>query len=213
MGLTQDERDRIVGPYQRWQAQGGIRAEVCGWGSGQSQRRRFRVLLDLLNGATDSTLLDAGCGTGGLYHELVQQGWCGVSPIRQYGTRIDYVGWDLLPEHVAIAQERYPRGTFAVRDVLVPDEERFDYVVASGLFAIKLPSGIDHVHRLIEVMWTRCHKGVVFNVLVDRAIEQEPDHLYVDVPDLLRFCESFAWKMIVRADYAQHDVTIAMYRL
>jgi ubiquinone/menaquinone biosynthesis C-methylase UbiE len=107
-----------------------------------------RSLLECLESSIPSEggrVLDLGCGDGSLAAEAIAS------------EPTDWVGVDLRPEAVAVAQERFPDRTFVVAsaDEVPLDEESVDVVVARLLFS-SLPSAeleasvAEEVRRLLR---------------------------------------------------------------
>jgi ubiquinone/menaquinone biosynthesis C-methylase UbiE len=125
MGPSEAERqwalDRTLRAYSRY-ANGpeAGRWEAQDHGSRLALQARDRWLIQELAGR--SPLLDLGCGDGNLALALAAAGYQPTS----------YVGVDLLPERVAIAESRVPWGTFhvAAADRLPLDDSSFDAVAA-----------------------------------------------------------------------------------
>jgi SAM-dependent methyltransferase len=103
----------------------GETARGVDWNSASSQILRFERLLTLVGGARDFSLLDWGCGYGALLDHL-----------RETGVACRYTGFDLSEEMVARARGRHgASASFTVEEsTLAPH----DYVVASGVFNVKL---------------------------------------------------------------------------
>lgn len=134
----------------------GETARGVDWNSPASQVLRFERLLTLVAGARDFSLLDWGCGYGALLDHL-----------RDKGLPCRYTGFDLSGEMVARARARH--GT----DVSFTTEESslavHDYVVASGIFNVKLeaPEAAwrDYVAGVLDEMSARARCGFAFNML------------------------------------------------
>ena len=96
------------------------------WSTASSQELRFSRLLQLLNDGDDGSLIDYGCGYGAL-----------LDYVRASGRRVAYSGFDISETMIeaALRAGTAPRPPFTA-DVsqLAPA----DYVVASGIFNVKL---------------------------------------------------------------------------
>jgi trans-aconitate methyltransferase len=80
-------------------------------------------LLDLLQDATEGSILDVGCGTGELTHALLQKARAGHT----------VVGIDADASMIARARQQYPDMTFHVQDVrTLQVQEPFDVVFSNA---------------------------------------------------------------------------------
>jgi SAM-dependent methyltransferase len=174
---------------------------ALGWQSRYTQYQRFAVLA-AVGDLAQTRLLDVGCGLGDLYGYLLAQ-----------GITVDYTGYDLLPEMVARAQQRFPEARFAVRDVLQGlGTERFDYIVSSGAFNIDFGNNIPAIQQVLGEMVQCCTRGVAINFL-KRTPEASRDpifHFY-DPQDMLAWCQTICPQVRLREDYLPNDFTLYLY--
>jgi SAM-dependent methyltransferase len=183
------------------------------WASRYAQERRFQVLTEV--GPWErASVADVGCGLGDLFGFLEAR-----------GMDVRYEGYDINPEMVAAARAKHahPRARFEVRDVVAAGlPRRFDYVVASGTFNIRVRGHTAYQRHAIEVMYAGCRRAAAFNVLTPIP-PQHPDRELVekmygdvfhhsDLEPLAAFCASRARRVEVRTGYRDWDATVLMLR-
>ncbi|NWF70888.1 MAG: class I SAM-dependent methyltransferase [Chloroflexi bacterium] len=168
------------------------------WNSTDSQHLRFAQLLKAAHGRSFS-VLDYGCGYGELVNYLRQQ---------QY--TFEYVGYDIAAAMVAAAQETHgdlPGCRFtSTLDELQPA----DYVVASGIFNVRLDTGDDqwrdYIHQTIAHMWRLAKKGLAFNMLTSYS-----DKEYMR--DYLYYADPLYWFDTLKRTYSRHVALLHDYGL
>ena len=88
------------------------------------------------------TVLDVGCGYGGL-----------LSYAKQRGFELEYTGIDIVPEMIEHGKNLHPDAKFIVGDFQkVGDVGSFDYIVCNGAMTIKLQASILEMHRYADAM-------------------------------------------------------------
>lgn len=173
-----------------------------GWGSAESQRRRFEVLAAVA-APLAGTVLDVGCGLGDLYLYLKETGFEGA-----------YHGVDLHPGMVAAARARLPEARFEAMDITALSDPlpRYDYVLMSGAANVAHDRYPEALAALIRRMFALAGKGVAFNLLSNRADFVEPGEVYADPGRILHFCLGLTRRVVLRHDYMPHDFTVYLYR-
>jgi hypothetical protein len=155
-----------------------------------------------------------GCGLGDLFGFLEAR-----------GLTVRYEGYDVNPQMLAAARAKHahPRARFALRDVVSSGlPRRFDYVVASGTFNVRLRRHAAYTLRALERMYAACRRAVAFNVLTPipagHPDREFTDRMYGDtfyhfrVPTLVAWCRRRARRVEVRVGYRDWDATILMLR-
>lgn len=174
------------------------------WNSSQSQQVRFDQLLKLCDPSAPFSLIDYGCGYGGLYDYMTARGY-----------PFHYVGYDLLGSAVAQARDIHagrPHCTFVADEALL---EPSDYVVASGIFNQRLDTRDDdwtqYVLDTLEAMNRLARRGLAFNMLTkySDAEHMRPDLYYPDPCQIFDFCKRrFSRNVALLHDYELYDFTI-----
>lgn len=171
----------------------GDAAESAQYADRETQERRMEVLAEIGVGK-DSKILDFGCGTGQMFAFLK----------RSMGFEGEYVGYDISPEAIALAQEKHPDARFEVRDILSqPIEEEFDYVLVSGVFNNAMSDNRGFFEAVSKKLMAATRKGYSFNML-SRFVDYFDDGLFYEDPmRAFRFCkEQLSSKVTLRHDYS-----------
>lgn len=172
-----------------------------GWSSWQAQQTRFAALLDI-GPLADRSILDVGCGVGGLCEYLSRQGFRG-----------SYTGCDLVARNCLDASRRHPGGAFLAADVLATSAvEAFDYVVASGIFTFTGDDWHDTVGATLRRMYELCRVGFAANFLSSYSPTRIDKLFYVDPAEIVGMCQQLTKVFKLRHDYMENDFTIFGYR-
>lgn len=180
----------------------GDNVRAVDWGSEEGQKQRFDVLRDI--GVTsDDSVLDIGCGRGDMYAYLQSLQYTGK-----------YHGVDITPGMVEMATKRFPEGNFEHRDVLSSpfDENEFDYVLASGIFYLKITDNQGFFKDMVECLYKICAKGLAFNCLSTQTSNKETNEFYFDSAEVLNICLKLSPFATLRHDYKSNDFTVYLYK-
>lgn len=142
---------------------------IHGWESGEAVRERFDVLFRAVD-LSGKSILDAGCGTGALFDEIARRKIC-----------CSYLGIDILPEMIALARKRRPKGTFLCVDMAKEnpfDRHCFDTVYASGMFNLNTGNNEEVLKEMLSIFTVIASECVVFNLLHERSPEREETYFY-----------------------------------
>ena len=157
------------------------------WGDAQELEFRYRKMMEVVSGdlrhaGERPSLLDVGCGWGGL------KAYCDAM-----GTNIKYAGIDVVPEMVESGRNSFPDASFLCGDLLnhVP-EQQYDYLVCNGTLTQKLDANIPamqaYARSLIRKMFELCRHGIAFNLMSNR-VNFMVGNLYYNSPvEILAFC-------------------------
>jgi SAM-dependent methyltransferase len=198
----QAEDLRIVRYYSELLEKYGRSAQSLDWGSRRTQELRFKVLCEI--GPLDGySLLDVGCGLGDFWGYLTEK-----------GVEVSYTGYDITPAMVSEAKRRFPAVPFEVRDLLDESDgvPRFDYVVASGIFALRQDRPMRYLLGMVRRMFNMCRKGVAFNSLSIQAPNRDPAEFNADPSKVLSSCLKITPQAVLRHDYLAHDFTVYLYK-
>jgi RimJ/RimL family protein N-acetyltransferase len=195
----QETKDIYQNLYRRF----GNSYQTLNWGSAQSQALRFEVLSQV-GKITGSKILDVGCGLGDM-----------VDWLERRGIEAEYVGLELTDNLVEGARRRFPDRRFvngSVTDPTVLRGERFDFVLASGIFATYPVGGAPWMEQIVSRMWDFAGRGVAFNSLSSWAPQPDPGEYYADPERVIKFCRTLTPLLQLRHDYHPRDFTVFLYR-
>jgi len=151
------------------------------WSSKTAQEKRFEALLDI-GDLTDKEILDVGCGYGDF-----------LTYIKNKGININkYVGVDIVEDIVKKAKELHPDVNISARDIQKDpiEEDSFDYVFGSGIFAVNDPNWNFYVVDMLKKMLSSSKIGVGVNFLKEQNINRLSwkimSDAYYDLEDTLR---------------------------
>jgi SAM-dependent methyltransferase len=178
------------------------------WNDERSQRIRFELLLELLAGSVEPfSLNDYGCGYGALLDSLAE---------RQ--SRFAYAGYDVSPEMIAEAQQRYAGEDRARFTSDRAELGQADFTVASGLFNVKQDAPeetwLDYVLDTIDELVRLSSRGVAFNALTAHADPERrrTDLFYADPAAMLDHClRRYSRDVALRHDYGLYEFTVIVH--
>ena len=196
----------VVEHYENQLARFGPTAQGMDWKDEASQELRFRVLCEVCDLAGRS-VHDVGCGAGHLHDFL-----------RRKGIATDYTGSDASSRMLESARRLYPKARFEALDLRQGSPaERWDVVLCSGLFTVKLAHTDEawwrFVRETLRRMFDMCRVAIAFNLMSDRVDWRTKDLYYASPGAVLDFCraELSRW-VILRHDYPLHEYTVYVYR-
>lgn len=187
----------------------GATSEGVDWGTdGSRMLLRYEKMLAVIGTSGGKpTVLDAGCGYGGLLQHLGER-----------GMQADYTGIDVAENMIEWARAHLPAGTFVLGDVLdYPFKSEFDYVVCSGILTQKLEAaGGDmdrYAARLVRRLYSLCRRGAAFNVMTTKVNYFANNLYYRNPAEMLAWCMSEITPH-VRLDHAYplYEYTVYLYR-
>ncbi len=169
------------------------------WGSKDSQRTRYQVLMDQLP-LHQASVLEVGCGFGDFLGYAAERG---VVP-RQY------LGVDVSARIIEGARQRFPQAEFAVLDVLRSDPpQRPDFVIASGIMAVAVDGFEEYVLSTLRRFQSLALRGFGLNFLSTCTLQPDGVSRYVEPAWLLRlFQHHISWRCRLIHDYRPNDFTL-----
>ena len=176
------------------------------WNSTESQFTRFSQLLKILPESTDSrpSLIDWGCGYGALLDFILER-----------GMGLDYIGLDISPEMIEAAKLKHAHLSEARFHLASSSAIDADYVVASGLFSVKLQceshKWLEYIKSTIADFDNASCKGFAFNCLTsysDKDLMRE-DLYYADPMEIFDYCKkTFSRNVALLHDYDLYEFTV-----
>lgn len=204
--------------YGRTFAAHGATARGVDWKDAADAGLRYELMLRLLSQSppaarigTDGSswsLLDVGCGYGGLYRYA-----------RARGIRLDYTGIDVVESMIAHARRTTvdEHAHFVHADVLSYEPGRpFDGIVCNGLFTQKLTesdeSMSDFVATVTRRMYDVCSGGIAYNLLSSEVDYQVRENYYCDPSLALRLALTLSRNVVVNHATSLFEFVVYVYR-
>jgi len=164
-------------------------------------------VVDQLYKITNLSLLDVGCGYGGLLDYMIDN-----------SINIKYIGLDLVPESITYAREKHHETQFHIMDALDMDyDECFDYVVNNGIFTLK--NDVSNIHMdkfvrtLIKKMFKAARVGIAFNMFSTHVNFFSNKNFYKNPLETLAFCLSELSNNIkIDHSYKLFEYTVYVYK-
>lgn len=197
--MPDQDQQRIADYYDRLVDQYGYDPRACDASGAKSLEVRYKVLSEVTD-LTGKSVLEVGCGFGelGIY---LQQKYPGVQ----------YFGIDVSPRMIEEGRKVHPQLSLRLQNVLDIDE-RFDVVMAQGIFYLLGDNAESKMHGLIEKMFSLSREAVTFCAISSWASNKRDDEFYVDPAAILDWCRILTTRVVLRHDYLPNDVTLYLYR-
>jgi SAM-dependent methyltransferase len=182
----------------------GATARGVDWNSRESQELRFRQLARLWEdaGDTDISVIDYGCGYGALVDFLTAR-----------DTTFRYQGFDISSAMIREAQSRAGSDRRFTSDA--SSLVRADYVVASGIFNVKLAASTDawedYMRQTVAAMAGLAERGFAFNALTSYADadKRRQDLHYADPSLWFDHCKRIHSRFVTLLhDYPLYEFTL-----
>lgn len=200
--------DGVAAYYSAKLAMHGATARGVDWNTKDSHELRHRQFLRLLDGASNATILDLGCGFGDFLRFL-----------RAAGYRGRFVGYDVAPSMIAEASRLHGADDNCEWRIGAEPTEIADFAVASGIFNVKgdvpLEQWVRYVHDTIEILARAGRLGCAFNVLSTSSNpdRRRPDLYYADASEMLSFClDRYGKSVALLQDYGLYEFTVIVRR-
>jgi SAM-dependent methyltransferase len=174
------------------------------WNGEESQQLRFKELLKIIDPSRGHfSVLDYGCGYGSLFEYM-----------KTLFSDFKYTGFDISDEMIAAAKKLYS-GSNCNWIASSEPEERYEYVVASGIFNVRMQTSDvewkDYILNTLQKMNDIATKGFSFNVLTSYSDkEYMREYLYYADPTFFfDYCKRHFSKYIALLhDYPLYEFTI-----
>lgn len=184
----------------------GATPEGVDWSDPIEMTMRYKRLLACsdndLEEVESPTLLDVGCGWGGLREYM--------NSLSKYKT-YDYSGIDIVTEMINHAQSKNNKDSFISGDYMQLDlRNTYDYIICNAIMTQKLELSIPEMktycRSLIKKMFRECKRGIAFTVMSDRVNFKAGNLFYQNPPELLSYMlEEITCRVIVDHGYSSLD--------
>jgi SAM-dependent methyltransferase len=189
--------------YSEKLRQFGATHQGVDWSTASSQELRFSRLLQVLDENDDGSLIDYGCGYGALLDYL-----------GAIGRQVAYSGFDISETMIKAALARHAGVVHASFTADSSQLAPADYVVASGIFNVKLghtpEAWWDYVFQTLAIMGSLCRRGFAFNMLTTHSDpdKQRDDLFYADPIRVFDICrQRFSPRVALLHDYPLYEFT------
>jgi len=200
-----EDRLDYVERYEKRLQEFGYSPATLGWGVHGRQEVRFSVLAELALRMPDSSVLDVGCGFCDLSDFLVRHGWHGR-----------YTGIDIVPGLLEVARQLHPG--LDVREADITDGgaelDEYDFVISSGVFNAKLPSGSNdmHIRNALASMYGRSRFATCMDFLSTHVDFQKPGAHHTDPGWALAEARHLTRRLLLRHDYMPYEFALFLFR-
>lgn len=169
--------------------QHGATAKGVDWNDHGEMLFRYGKLMEVTRRDFDRpagtpTLLDVGCGWGGLLQ------YC-----RDQSIPVAYTGIDVVESMVEHAGKAYPEGKFRVQDVFAMEgDSQYDYVVCNAILTQRLSASIIDMeafaNRMLHKLFALSRYGCATNFMSTRVNFMAENLYYRSPSELLAYCLS-----------------------
>jgi len=175
---------------------------TLGWSNGR-QELRFDALLAACPLDAAGSILDVGCGFGDLFAHLRARGWSG-----------HYTGVDFIPDLIEVGRGAHPEADLRVADVSELEGERFDLVIASGIFNAVLlhEDPWKNVSKTLAAMFRLCRVAAASDFISSYVDYEDPGVLYTEPERVFAFAKTLTRRVRLLHDYLPFEFAVAIYR-
>lgn len=199
--VTKQVKEALTEHYRElFRTHGAVAAGVQG--SDEGMIGRFEQLAKVAD-LSEQSVLDLGCGYGGMYPFL-----------KQINQKMNYKGIDLVPESIEYAAQTYGDAKWECRDILEnPLTEEFDWVLICGVFNNSMPNPTEFLKELTTAAWKASVKGMAFNFISKHVNVVHQEMSYHDPLEVFEFCRAnLSNKVTMAHHYFRCDVSMFVYR-
>ncbi len=168
-----------------------------GW-SEEGQGMRYSKIVSLLplNGMR---VLDFGCGKGDFYEYLIK-----------HGIDCEYTGIDINPVLIEFASKKFKNARFIACDIEDGIKGDFDYVIACGVFNLKVDGVKESAFNAIRLLYMHTIKSLLFTCLDSRLSRKDPFLYYFNRDELIELASSLTDEYILMDDAIHGDLFLLL---
>ncbi|MBI2798525.1 class I SAM-dependent methyltransferase [Candidatus Saccharibacteria bacterium] len=188
--------------YQRTLKSHGESPKSLQWVNYRAAALRYHALVSSLT-IEGKSILDAGCGMGDLLPYLYAD-----------TGNFQYLGVDVTPEFIDIANKRYDGDKFQVANPFSSEfNEKFDIVLSSGVMNSVGEDWLEQRKTMITKLYSLSNNICAFNM----AGGFEPNTstktiAYANCLDILKHCKSLTSEIVLINNYHPKDFTVLLYK-
>ena len=201
--------NRVIAYYANLLKENEDPARAVGWKNPSVQTSAFIELCETVGFEAGVSVLDVGCGVGGLYAFL-----------RRQGINVDYTGIDINPAAIDAARSRHPDGRFFVCNLLTqPIDTQYDFVFAHGVLTVAVEEHDTFVRDMIAAMFARCRVATVITALstygapMHLEFQRDHDYQYFTPDELLYLCSRLTPRTVLAQDRFPGSMTVSLFRV
>ncbi len=204
--MNKDDKNQIIARYQNRVKENSNNIKALASGTEERRAIRFDVLCEVagtpgkLSGAT---VLDLGCGFADFYQHL-----------KNRGIKVNYTGYDINPDLIAVARKNFPELIFEVRDIQETGiQETFDYIICSQTFNNKLvhEDNLALVKIILKLCLPAINKGMVFDFVTAHVDFKEERLYYFSPEELFKYAKSLTKRVTLRHDYPLYEFALYLF--
>jgi len=180
----------------------GVSPRGVDWNGVESQELRFELLCKVIDYSNPCSVLDFGCGYGAMSDYLART-----------NSGVVFTGFDISEEMIKQAMSTHQNNSKWITEL--PVNEQFDYVIASGIFNVRLDTADEewknYIIGVLNQMNGLSRKGFSFNMLTSYSdAEYMRDYLYYAQPAFFfDYCKvNFSKYVALLHDYPLYEFTI-----
>ena len=201
--MYEKDKEKIIDRYNERLKKYGFDYRSLAVGNVERQLVRYGVLSQI-GKLNNTSMLDVGCGFGDFYGFLLAK-----------GLRVDYKGYDMNPNLIEVAKNKYPSARFEDRDFFTEEiNEKVDYIVSSSAFNNKLQQ-IDNyafIKKVIKKCFDLCKIGTSINMLTSYVNFEAEHGFYYSPEEIFKYCKTLTDRVALRHDYCLYEFTLYLYK-
>lgn len=186
----------------------GATPQGVDWNGEESQFLRFEQLAqNLLAEKEKVSVLDYGCGYGSLLGFLERK-----------GVAVEYTGFDISESMLREAAKTFPGSQHNWISEIDP-QKKYDYVLLSGIFNVKLQAAenawVAYIEKTLAEVNALARKEFSFNILTSYSdAEYMRDYLYYASPESwFGYCKRhFSKQVVLNHGYPLYEFTIQVIK-
>lgn len=199
--MTKDKQ-RVIERYNQRLEKYGPSFEVLASGTEERRLIHYEVLSEIgdLNG---KSVLDLGCGFGDF-----------LGFLQDKGVNVDYTGYDINPNLIKYAKEKYPMGKFFVVDIQKEDFPDFDYIISNEAFNLTLMDvdNYDYIKEILEICYSHSRIGVAIEFLSSYVDFESKEGFHYQPEKVFSISKGITKRVSLRHDYPLFDFIIYLYK-
>lgn len=174
---------------------------------GEPKKRQsfyYKIMLESKDVSLTDSFLDVGCGYGDFYTYLRNNNYTGK-----------YLGVDINKTLVTHGKELNPLADLRVLDLQKEGlEDKFDWCFSCHVLTSDTTKVdyLEYLSSMLNKMWERCDKGIIFNLLSPQADYTNPIHVRPDFNKILGILTRITNRFTLRHDYMPFEYTIHLYK-